>query len=405
MDTQTGRIAPVVDADAVRTADAAFVMHTYSRLSPVFVRGQGAYLYDAEGREYLDFLSGIAVNGVGHCHPSVVRAVQEQASELMHTSNLYHTAPQVQLARKLTEISAFDRVFFCNSGAEANEAAIKLARKHGKQFANGAEKFHIVTAVSSFHGRTLATVTATGQPKYQTAFAPVVPGFAYVPFNDIDALAAAVTDDTCAVLLEPVQGESGVWPACKSFLHAARALCTQHNALLILDEVQTGVGRTGRWWAHEHYVVTPDVMTLAKSLGGGLPIGACLARGDAANVLQPGDHGSTFAGNPVACRAALAVIDTIEQEHLLANAHAMGAYFVHRLNEKPLRSKLRDIRALGLMVGVDLTAPDAKRVQADALARGLILNAIGEHTLRFLPPLIITRADVDRALSVLSAVL
>ncbi len=404
LDTQTGQIAPVVDADAVRAADAAHAMHTYARLPVTFVRGQGAQLWDSDGREYLDFLAGISVNGVGHCHPRVVQALQEQVATLMHTSNLYHTAPQAELAARLCALSDMERVFLCNSGAEANEAAIKIARKHGKAV-GGEGKFHIVTATQSFHGRTLATVTATGQPKYQAPFAPVVPGFSYVPFNDVDTLQAAVTDDTCALLLEPVQGESGVWPADPAFLQAARSLCDARGALLIFDEVQTGMGRTGTWWAYQQYGVVPDVMTLAKSLGGGFPIGACLARGAAAEVFVPGDHGSTFAGNPLACRASLAVLDTMEQEHLVANAHAMGAYFARRLQELAHAGKLTDIRARGLMVGVTLAAPDAKRVQADALERGLILNAIGDSILRFLPPLIITRADVDKAMDVLAAVL
>ena len=404
LDTDTGRIAPALDAAQVKDWDDTHVMHTYARLPVTFVRGRGVRLYDADGKEYLDFLAGIAVNGLGHCHPRLVRAIQEQAATLIHTSNLYLTAPQAELAAKLSEISDFERVFFCNSGAEANEAAIKIARKYGK--AHGGEtKYHIVTAERSFHGRTLATVTATAQPKYQAPFAPLVPGFHYVPFNDIEALERAVTDETCAVLLEPIQGEGGVYPAHKPYLEAARALCDKHQALLIFDEVQCGMGRTGQWWAYQHYGVAPDVMTLSKSLGGGVPIGACLARGEAAETLVPGDHGSTFAGNPLAARAALAVIETIEQEHLLANAHAMGEYFVHRLNEPSLRPKIKDIRAVGLMLGVELVQPDAKRVLRESLERGLILNAVGDHILRLLPPLIITKEDVDQAVEVLAAVL
>ncbi len=404
LDKQTGQIAPAVDAAEVRALDDAHVMHTYARLPVTFVRGQGAKLWDADGKEYLDFLAGIAVNGVGHCHPRVVAAIQDQAATLIHTSNLYHTAPQARLAAKLTALSDMDRVFFCNSGAEANEAAIKIARKHGKAGV-AQDKFEIVTAHRSFHGRTLATVTATAQPKYQAPFTPLPPGFHYVPFNDIAALEAAVTAATCAVLLEPIQGEGGVYPAHRDYLNAARALCDKHGALLIFDEVQTGVGRTGQWWAYQHYGVIPDVMTLAKSLGGGVPIGACLARGAAAETFVPGDHGSTFAGNPLAARAALAVLETVEEDHLLANAHAMGEYLVHRLNEPTLRAKIADIRAVGLMVGVELREPIARRVAAAALERGLILNAIGDTILRLLPPLIITQADTDRAMQVLTAVL
>lgn len=404
LNTQTGQIAPVVDATQVRAQDQSHVMHTYARLPVTFVRGQGARLWDADGKEYLDFLAGIAVNGVGHCHPNVVRAIQEQAATLIHTSNLYHTAPQAALADKLAQISAFDRAFFCNSGAEANEAALKIARKWGKA-KGGERKFHIVTAERSFHGRTMATVTATAQPKYQAPFTPLVPGFAYVPFNDIAALESAVTEEICAVLLEPIQGEGGVYPAHQKYLEAARDLCDKHGALLIFDEVQTGVGRTGKWWAYEHFGVVPDIMTLAKSLGGGVPIGACLARGDAAETFVPGDHGSTFAGNPLAASAALAVLQTVEDEHLLANAHAMGAYFVQRLREAPTGDKIAEVRGLGLMLGVELKAPDARRVQSEALERGLILNAIGDHILRLLPPLIINKADIDQAMDVLKAVL
>lgn len=404
LDKDTGHIAQAVDADEVKALDDAHVMHTYGRLPVTFVRGRGAKVWDSDGKEYLDFLAGIAVNGVGHCHPRVVQAIQEQAATLIHTSNLYYTAPQARLAAKLSEISAFEKAFFCNSGAEANEAAIKIARKRGKTV-GGEGKFEFVTAYRSFHGRTLATVTATAQPKYQAPFTPLPPGFSYVPFNDIAALESAVNDQTCAVLLEPIQGEGGVYPADKAYLEAARVLCDRHQALLIFDEIQTGVGRTGHWWAYEHYAVVPDVMTVAKSLGGGVPIGACLARGEAANTLVPGDHGSTFAGNPLAASAALAVLEAIEAEHLLANAHAMGEYLVRRLSEPTLRSKIAEIRAVGLMIGIELTEPIAKRVQKDALEHGLILNAIGDNILRLLPPLIITQADVDMAIKVLKAVM
>jgi len=266
-------------------------------------------------------------------------------------------------------------------------------------------KFGIVAAQKSFHGRTMAAVTATGQPKYQEPFLPMVQGFTHIPFNDIDALEAAVTDDTCAVLLEPIQGEGGVYPAHKPFLEAARALCDKHQALLILDEIQTGIGRTGKWFAYEHYGVVPDILTSAKALGGGFPIGACLARGEAALTLVPGDHGSTYGGNPLACATALAVLNTIEEEHLLANAHAMGAYFVHRLNEPQFRDKIADIRALGLMIGVELKAPDAKRVLMESLERGLLLSAIGDHTLRLVPPLNITTTDIDAVMEILGQVM
>lgn len=404
MDTETGQIAPVIDAEQVRADDDACVMHTYGRLPVTFTRGSGVYLWDTDGRKYLDFLGGIAVNGLGHCHPKVVRAIQEQAGTLIHTSNLYFTAPMTKLARRLTEISDFERVFFCNSGAEANEAALKIARKHGKAV-SGDSKYKIITAEKSFHGRTLGTVTATGQPKYQAFFTPLIPGFEYIPYNDIEALTEAVSDETCAVMLEPVLGESGIYPATREFLEAARRLCDSTGALLIFDEVQTGMGRTGHWWAYQHYGVVPDVMTLAKSLGNGVPIGACLARGSAAHTLVPGDHGSTFGGNPLAASAALAVLQTIEDEHLIANAHAMGVYFAHRLREQRFCEKISEVRHLGLMIGVELKDKDARRVQQDALANSLILNAIGDSILRFLPPLIVNQDQIDEAVAVLANVL
>ena len=400
LDTRTGQIGPVVSDSEIKELDAAYLFHTYSRLPITLVRGSGTRVWDADGKEYLDFLAGIAVNALGHCHPRLVSAIQEQAATLMHTSGYYFTAPVAKLAERLTRLAGMDRTFFGNSGAEANECAIKIARKRAKS-SGGPSKYGIVAARQSFHGRTLATVAATGQPKYSEPFAPVVQGFAHVPFNEIAALEAAVTADTCAVLLEPIQGEGGIYPAHKPYLEAARALCDQHDALLIFDEVQTGIGRTGKWFAYEHYGVVPDILTSAKALGGGFPIGACLARGEAAETLVPGDHGSTYGGNPLACAASLAVLDTIEEEHLLANSHAMGAYFVHRLNETPFRDKLADIRALGLMIGIELKMPDAKRVLLESMERGLLLSAIGDHTLRIVPPLNVTQTEIDQALAIL----
>jgi len=404
LDTHTGRIAPVIDDAEIKRLDADYLLPVYARLPITLVRGQGVKVWDADGKEYIDFLAGIAVNALGHCHPKMVQAIQEQAATLIHTAGYFFTAPVAKLAQKLTQISGMDRVFFGNSGAEAVECAIKISRKYGKSH-GGPNKFGIVAAQKSFHGRTMAAVTATGQPKYQEPFAPMLSGFTHVPFNDIAALEAAVTDDTCAVLLEPIQGEGGVYPAHKPFLEAARALCDKHQALLIFDEIQTGIGRTGKWFAYEHYGVVPDVLTSAKALGGGFPIGACLARGEAALTLVPGDHGSTYGGNPLACATALAVLNTIEEEHLLANAHAMGAYFVHRLNEPPFRDKIADIRAIGLMIGVELKAPDAKRVLMESLERGLLLSAIGDNTLRLVPPLNITTTDIDTVMEILGQVM
>ncbi len=404
LDPHTGHIFPAVDDGEIKQLDADYLLPVYARLPVTLVRGQGVKVWDADGKEYIDFLAGIAVNALGHCHPKMVQAIQEQAATLIHTAGYYFTAPVAKLAQKLTGISGMDRAFFGNSGAEAVECAIKISRKWGKAH-GGANKLGIVAARKSFHGRTMGAVTATGQPKYQEPFLPLVPGFTHIPFNDIDALEAAVTGDTCAVLLEPIQGEGGVYPAHKPFLEAARALCDTHHALLIFDEIQTGIGRTGKWFAYEHYGVTPDILTSAKALGGGFPIGACLARGEAALTLIPGDHGSTYGGNPLACATALAVLNTIDEEHLLANAHAMGAYFVHRLNEPQFRDKISDIRALGLMIGVELKAPDAKRVLMESLEQGLLLSAIGDHTLRLVPPLNITTADIDAVMEILGEVL
>ncbi len=403
LDTHTGHISPAIDDAEIKRLDADYLLPVYARLPVTLVRGQGVKVWDANGKEYLDFLAGIATNALGHCHPKMVAAIQEQAATLIHTAGYYFTAPVAKLAEKLTQISGMDRVFFGNSGAEAVECAIKISRKWGKSH-GGMNKYGIVAAQKSFHGRTMAAVTATGQPKYQEPFAPMVQGFTHVPFNNIDALTAAVTDDTCAVILEPIQGEGGVYPAHKAYLEAARKLCDKHQALLIFDEVQTGIGRTGKWFAYEHYGVVPDILTSAKALGGGFPIGACLARGEAALTLVPGDHGSTYGGNPLACATALAVLNTIEEEHLLANAAAMGAYFVQRLSEPPFRDKIAEIRAMGLMIGVELKAPDAKRVLMECLERGLLLSAIGDHTLRLVPPLNVTRSEIDAALAILAAV-
>ena len=397
---------PAAEEDQARAWDAAHVMKTYARQPVMFVRGQGARLWDARGKEYLDFLAGIAVCSVGHCHPRLVEAIQQQAATLMHTSNLYLTEPQARLARRLVELSDFERVFFCNSGAEANEAAIKLARKRAKA-AGGKDKVQIVTALNSFHGRTIATVTATGQTKYQKGFEPLPGGFSYVPFNDIAALRAAVNANTAAILLEPIQGEGGIVPAAPDYLRAARALADEHDALLVFDEVQTGMGRTGRLWAYQHYGVTPDVITLAKGLGGGFPIGACLARGEAAEAFTPGDHGSTFAGNPLAAAAALAVLDIIADEELCANARKAGAYLTLGLDAlgRAYGHTVGATRGVGLMLAVGLRRPVARQILTKCLDAGLIVNAIGDDTLRMLPPLTVTENEVDKAVEILGKVM
>lgn len=380
--------------------DAAHVMTTYARQAVQFVRGQGVWLYDEAGRQYLDLLSGIAVCAVGHCHPYLTQALQEQAATLLHVSNLYLTEPQARLARRLVELSDFERVFFCNSGAEANEAAIKIARKYGRT-AGGESKHHIVTTLNSFHGRTLATITATGQPKYSKDFAPLPQGFEYVPFNDIAALEAAVNDDTAAILLEPIQGEGGIHPATPEYLQAARALADKHHALLIFDEVQTGMGRTGKMWAYQKYGVIPDVMTLAKGLGGGVPIGACLARGAAAETFKPGDHGSTFAGNPLSATAANAVLDIIADKHLTDNARRVGTHLVTKLAELRERhpETVGEVRGMGLMLGIEILPPIARKIVAKGLETGLVINATGDNTVRLLPPLTLTEVEADEGVA------
>src|SRR5438094_7184077 len=327
---------------------------TGRRLPVTFVRGRGCLVYDEAGREYLDMVAGIAVNLLGHAHPDVVAAVTRQSVELIYTSNLYFTQPQVELARRLVELSFPSRVFFCNSGAEANEAAIKLARKWGARNRGGA--FEIITTTGSFHGRTLATVTAGGQPKYSDPFQPLPTGFVHVDYNDLDAIKSATTDKTVAVMLEPVMGEIGVIPAAGGYLEGVRRWCDEKDLLLILDEVQTGLGRTGRWFAHQHHGITPDVMTLAKGLGGGIPIGACLAA-PKADVFEPGDHGSTFGGNPLACAAALAVLEVIERDGLIGHSAEMGEH----LHDALKTIGARELRGVGLM-------------RAAALVRELVLS-------------------------------
>ena len=381
----------------VMALDTQYVMHTYGRIPIVLVRGEGCYAYDSEGKEYLDFVAGIAVNGLGHCPPKVVEAICKQAGTLMHTSNLYHTVPQPHLAKLLVEISDMDKAFFCNSGAEANEAAIKLARKAAKS-SNNPDKFEIVTAEQSFHGRTLATITATGQPKYQKPFTPLVPGFSYIPYNDVEALKSAVNENTCAVLMEPVQGESGVHPGDVEFLQTARELCDKFDAVLIFDEVQTGLGRTGKMFGYQHFGVIPDVMTLAKTLGAGFPIGACLARGKYADVFEPGNHASTFGGNPLACAAAIAAVTEIKDGRWVENSDKVGAYLRDQLAKLP---GIKEVRGLGLMVAAEFDNPIAKDTVSKALSNGLILNATDENTLRFVPPLILTTEQVDKAISII----
>ena len=378
-----------------------YLMGTYARQPISIVRGRGTKVYDLEGREYVDFVGGIAVNLLGHGHPDLVLAVQKQAAQLIHTSNLYYTEPQVRLAQMLVDHSFADQVFFCNSGAEANEAAIKLARRYSHD-KYGAGRFEIITMKQSFHGRTMATLTATGQEKVQKGYEPLVPGFSYVTFNHLAELQHALTDKTAAIMLEPIQGEGGVHVVSREYLKAVRELCTQRDILLIFDEVQTGMGRTGTLFAYEQLNVQPDIMTLAKGLGGGVPIGACLATAPVAKAFGPGSHASTFGGNPLACAAALAVFRVLLDGRVLDQARRMGEYLSKGLSECKERHHLvRDVRGLGLLQGMEVEM-DAKTVVADCLKRGFLVNAVGEHVLRFIPPLIITQPEVDRLLEVLS---
>jgi acetylornithine/N-succinyldiaminopimelate aminotransferase len=371
------------------------LMDTYMH-QPVALRsGQGARVTDSAGREFIDLVAGIAVNVLGHAHPALQRAITEQAARLIHTSNLYFTDPQLELAALLVESAFPSRVFFCNSGAEAIEGAIKLARKWGKQHRGGAHV--IVCAQGSFHGRTLGALAATANARYREPFEPLPRGFVHVPYNDVGALASAIDEATCAVLLEPIEGESGVNPLDPGVLGEVRRLCDERDVLLILDEVQTGMARTGRMWAHQHEGITPDVMTLAKGLGGGVPIGAILAA-PRADVFEPGDHGSTFGGGPLACAAGVAVMRAIADEGLAERAATLGDYLAESVMGLVQQgAPIERVRGRGLMLGVALSEDFAAPVAAAALRSGLIVNAVGKRTLRMVPPLVITRDDIDEA--------
>ena len=376
---------------------------TYPRAPVAFVRGEGCRVWDAEGKAYLDFFASLAVLNLGQCHPAVVEAVQEQVATLTHMSNLHHTAPQAQLAETLCTHSFADKVFFCNSGAEANEASIKLARKYGVDKRGG--RYEILTALGSFHGRTMATIAATGQEKVRQGFGPVLDGFRYVPFGDLDAIQAALSDTTVAIMVEPVLGEGGVVVPPDGYLAGVRDLCDRHDLLLIADEIQTGMGRTGKLFAHEHAGVTPDIMPLAKALGGGLPIGAMLATAEVAESLTLGSHGSTFGGNAVACAAGNAVLDTLLNHGVLDHGAEMGGYFLDKLRALGEQFPfIVDVRGKGLMLGAELDREGAAIVDA-CLDEGLMINCAAGKVLRFVPPLIVTRAEIDEGLDILERVL
>ena len=377
----------------------------YTRTPLMITRGAGMYVWDDRNRRYLDFCSGgRAVNALGHCHPRVVAAIREQAEVLLHTSNDYYTEPQAKLAQLLTSHCACTRIFFCNSGGEAIEAAIKLARKHGKR--DSAERVEIITALKSFHGRTYAAITATGQPKYQQGFEPLVPGFHYVPFNDLAAMDAMITDRTCAVLLEPIQGESGVYPATLEYLQGVRRLCDERGAVLILDEVQTGLGRTGKLFAYQHYGIEPDIITLSKAIGGGMPLGAMLAREAVASAFKPGDHATTFGGTAIAAAAGYAAVSTIIEDGMVENAALIGDYLAEKLAELQAKNPLvAGFRVRGCMAAVDLTELVAAAVQTQARQDGLLILTVGNNMLRLLPALICERAQVDEAIALIAKAL
>ena len=382
-------------------------MNTYMRQPVTFVKGEGVWLWDDKGEKYLDALAGVAVNGLGHAHPKLVRAISEQASKLIHVSNIYHIAEQAALADKLCEISGMDKVFFCNSGCEANEASIKLARLYG--YGKGIQNPTIIVMNQSFHGRTMATLSATGNVKVQTGFQPLVSGFIHVPYDDIKAVKQVLENNAnvVAILVEPVQGEGGINipKDASAYLEALRQICDDHDCLLMLDEVQTGIGRTGTWFAFQHTAIKPDVMSLAKGLGSGVPIGACVARGKAAEVFTYGKHGSTFGGNPLACAAGLATLDAIEEESLRENAVKIGALIHHGFEAEFKETKgITAIRNAGLMIGIELDRPCAELVKM-ALAEHLLINVTADNVVRLLPPLVMNEAEARELVQRLAAVI
>lgn len=408
-----------MDRDEIIHSEQQYVLQTYARPEMVIERGEGAYLYDSDGKRYLDFMAGIAVTALGHSDPEWAAAVSEQASKLVHVSNLFHTAPHAALAKRLVEHSFADRVYFCNSGTEANEAALKFARKFARRLVGedvvppsvsqldnptfghtiGNPKAQIVAFTGGFHGRTMGSLATTHKAKYREPFAPLMPGVVFATFNDLTAAEHVITEDTCAVIVEPIQGEGGVNAATPEFLRKLRELCDHYDALLIFDEVQCGLGRTGTLWAYEQAGIEPDIMTLAKPLANGLPIGATLVRDEIAAAIQPGDHGSTFAAGPVPCRAGQVVFDRVSAPAFLAHVTAMGNYLKSKLSGLA-SSHIGEIRGHGLLVGVDLDIPAAS-VMAAARQRGLLVINAGDYVLRLAPPLIVEQTDIDKAMAIL----
>lgn len=392
-----------MDSQTLMMLSEKYVANTYARYPVLLVRGKGTRVWDLEGEEYLDFVSGLAVCNLGHCHPKVVKAVQDQAEKLIHVSNFYYIEPQIQLASLLCKHSFADKVFFCNSGAEANEGAMKLARKYAKE-KMGKDRHEIITMERSFHGRTLATLTATGQEKFHKGYEPLMPGFKYVPFNDIGAVKNAIDSKTCAVMLEPIQGEGGVNCPSEGYLKALREICDKKGLLLIFDEVQVGMGRTGKLFAYEHDEVEPDMLTLAKSLAGGVPIGALLIKRGIADSFKPGDHASTFGGNPLATAAGVAALTTILEEGMLENCQKMGDYFISQLEEiKKKFPFVKEVRGKGLILGMELKI-DGSSIVKEMLKKKILINCTMGNVLRFLPPLIVTKEEIDRVIKTLEEV-
>jgi len=388
--------------ELIREGDQC-LLNTYARHPILLVRGKGVKVWDSTGKEYLDFVGGIAVCNLGHCHPKVVKALEEQAKQLIHCSNFYYIGPQVELARRLCEHSFGERVFFCNSGAEAAEGAIKLARKYATE-RSGPERYEIITMENSFHGRTMGALSATGQERLHKGFEPLLPGFQYVPFDDLDAVAQAISPQTCAVMVEPIQGEGGVNCPSPGYLTGLRELCDRTGTLLIYDEVQVGMGRTGTLFAYQHYDATPHIMTLAKSLANGVPIGALVTTEEVAQAFSPGNHGTTFGGNPLATAVGCCVVDTLVGDGILENCQEQGEYLLTGLRDlKGRYAFIKDVRGKGLMCGCEL-AFEGKAIVERCMERGVLINCTADRVLRFLPPLIVTRGEIDRLLATLDAV-
>ena len=392
-----------MDSITLMALSEQYIANTYARYPILLVRGKGTRVWDLEGEEYLDFVSGLAVCNLGHCHPKVVKAIQDQAEKLIHVSNFYYIEPQIQLASLLCKHSFADKVFFCNSGAEANEGAMKLARKYAKEKISK-DRHEIITMERSFHGRTLATLTATGQEKFHKGYEPLMPGFKYVPFNDIRAVKNAIDSKTCAIMLEPIQGEGGVNCPLEGYLKALREICDEKGLLLIFDEVQVGMGRTGKLFAYEHDGVEPDMLTLAKSLAGGVPIGALIIKKGIADSFKPGDHASTFGGNPLATAAGVAALTAILEEGMLENCQKMGDYFLSQLEE--IKGKfpfVKEVRGKGLILGMELKI-DGSSIVNEMLKKKILINCTMGNVLRFLPPLIVTKEEIDRVVKTLEEV-